>query len=334
MSSGRDRTPLAGQPEQRPLQGAGTARSTDARLTRLHLRVGLQALARAELETMAGEGTLDLPAIADLAEVRWRSGDLVGAAEAAEAHLGSGGDELVCHVIAAEGMAAQGRTGDARRIAALVLDRVGDGLDALFAGQPRSAVWPSETIVEEEVPEVLAEKGAASGGFPVGVRGVGRPSRAREAGSRGLPPLPAEDTAPAPVTPFPAVHGRPLAEEIEAAEAELAAGELAALAGRLALLLRSDAVLAPAILSLAERALERAPAGSLEVATLHLVVGDAYRLLGHEREAAAAFERTREQIVERERPAGGASADPDEAPAGPQEDAHQDAQEDAQKETL
>ena len=63
--------------------GAGTqpeGRSVEARLARLHLRTGMLALARAELETLAARGELDSTALADLAEARWRSGDLRGVA--------------------------------------------------------------------------------------------------------------------------------------------------------------------------------------------------------------------------------------------------------------
>ncbi|MFN8631135.1 MAG: hypothetical protein U0838_12715 [Chloroflexota bacterium] len=41
------------------------------------------ALARAELEALAGRGRLDDAALLDLAEVRWRTGDLGGAGDAA-----------------------------------------------------------------------------------------------------------------------------------------------------------------------------------------------------------------------------------------------------------
>ena len=74
-------------------QAAAATRSADARLARVHLRGGLLTLARATLEGMAGAGTLDRDAMADLAEVRWRSGDLEGAADAARAHQASGGEE-------------------------------------------------------------------------------------------------------------------------------------------------------------------------------------------------------------------------------------------------
>ena len=49
--------------------------------------MGSLALARAELESLAGRGMLDEPALLDLAEVRWRTGDLAGAGEAANALL-------------------------------------------------------------------------------------------------------------------------------------------------------------------------------------------------------------------------------------------------------
>ena len=56
--------------------------STRRRATRtsswrgLHLRLGSLALARVELETLAGVGALDDAGPVDLAEVRWRTGDL------------------------------------------------------------------------------------------------------------------------------------------------------------------------------------------------------------------------------------------------------------------
>src|SRR5918996_6129212 len=88
------RPPLTRPGVRRPAP-AGDTRDVDVRLARIHLRGGLLALARAELETMAGQGTLDRSALADLAEVRWRGGDLVGAGEAVQAHLDAGGDELM-----------------------------------------------------------------------------------------------------------------------------------------------------------------------------------------------------------------------------------------------
>jgi hypothetical protein len=123
--------------------GQGSERTTDARLARLHLRGGLLALARAELEQMAGAGTLDREALVDLAEARWRSGDLEGAAEAAEAHLATGGTEPIARLILAEEADRQGRLVDARHHVEAVVDQVGPGVDRLFAGEPHGAIWPS-----------------------------------------------------------------------------------------------------------------------------------------------------------------------------------------------
>ena len=68
------------EPEPDPL---ASGRPASLRLAALHLRTGQHALARAELEALAGRGRLDVPALLDLAEVRWRTGDLAGAGEAA-----------------------------------------------------------------------------------------------------------------------------------------------------------------------------------------------------------------------------------------------------------
>ena len=46
------------------------------RLARVHLRTGSLSLARVELEKLAGSGLLDVASMLDLAEVRWRTGDL------------------------------------------------------------------------------------------------------------------------------------------------------------------------------------------------------------------------------------------------------------------
>ncbi len=131
-----------GEPDARTRR-IGVERSVDARLARLHLRGGLLALARAELEQMAGAGTLDLGALADLAEVRWRNGDLMGAAEAASAHLVSGGDEPMAMIICAEALDHDGHLLDARALAARALERVGGQVERLFAGETRSSAWSS-----------------------------------------------------------------------------------------------------------------------------------------------------------------------------------------------
>ncbi|HMJ80908.1 MAG TPA: hypothetical protein VK592_07675 [Candidatus Dormibacteraeota bacterium] len=258
-------------------RSAGTAsgRSTAARLARLHVRTGARALARAELETMAGRGELDGEALADLAEVRWRTGDLPGAGEAAQAHLLDGGTAPVAYVVAVEALAATGRPREARQLATRFLSRPGIDeaiLVALFAGRPRSAVWPS----------------AASGGAE---------------GAMSTSASPGAATAPAPVPSAMAVTvfapSATPAEKIDAAgvEAAIARGELALAAARLAAFVRAEPSLAPLAVSLADRALARVGERGPTVAQLHLVRGDAFRLLGREHEAAAAFHRARRALT-------------------------------------
>jgi hypothetical protein len=129
------------------LQGDALAR----RLARLHLRMGSLALARAELESYAGAGTLDEQAMIDLAEVRWRTGDLAGAGEAARAAIARGVQDPLAYVIAAEAVAGAGRPSEARRFAARALDGLEAPLDTVFAGMPRSQVWPGDAA-HEHVP--------------------------------------------------------------------------------------------------------------------------------------------------------------------------------------
>ncbi len=234
---------------------SSSASLSDARLAHVHLRIGMFGLARAELETLAARGALDVPALADLAEVRWRTGDLVGAGEAADAYLEAGGEELVAMCVAAEAAAAAGRMPDARNLAARVLARGRDRLDALFAGQPQSGIWPPET---------------RPGGPPP-----------------GLPEEPA-GTAPVPAgTPAVATYA---SGDLADVEARLARGDLTGTATRLALVLRSRPVLAPAVLAVADEALRMVSSGP-EAASIHLVRGDAYRLMGRETLAAEAFQQ-------------------------------------------
>ena len=109
---------------------------------------GSLSLARAELETMAGDGILDDEALIDLAEVRWRTGDLPGAGEAADAYLEAGHETTLGLVIAAEAQAALGRPSrgpPARRPG----HRAGrSSLDGVFAGLPRSSIWPRDAGTE------------------------------------------------------------------------------------------------------------------------------------------------------------------------------------------
>ena len=373
-------------PQQRPAPGRGRerpSRTVDARLARLHLRGALIALARAELETMAGQGTLDLDALADLAEARWRSGDLLGAGEAAQAHLARGGDELIALVVAVEALTAQGRTIDARRLATEAMSRSGGNLDALFAGQPRAHVWPTDGATrrrrpapltggeaapiapeeamrvggeaptsatgeeampvapeprtpvsrEEETPgtkvadargdgQLFAAQppaGAPANGQAVGteagdraeaegrevaqepeaVRSRAQPEHAEpggvEAGPERADVLEAVEVEgePSELEPGRAQPAPGTVRELRAIESTLDAGRVESVAGRLALVLRTDPALAGRILDVASRALELSGGSGVEAANLHIVRGDVFRVLGRGREAERAYEQSR-----------------------------------------
>ena len=115
----------------------------EIRLARIHLRTGSLFMARAEFEAIAAREQLDTAAHLDLAEARWRTGDLLGAGEAATAYLARGGGAALGFVIAAEAFAMTNRHAEARRHTELALERHLSELDPLFAGMPRRASWPA-----------------------------------------------------------------------------------------------------------------------------------------------------------------------------------------------
>ena len=115
----------------------------ELRLASIHLRTGLLALARAELETSAGRGELDDAALLDLAEVRWRTDDVTGAGEAAAAYFGTGREDTLALVIATEATASLGRSTEARRLAQRALARGDVALDTIFRGIHPSSYWPA-----------------------------------------------------------------------------------------------------------------------------------------------------------------------------------------------
>ena len=279
-------TSLAPRPSAHPARATDPA--TDARLAKLHLRLGQQELARAELEMLAGAGNLDGDGLLALAEARWRTGDLPGAGEAAQACLATGRTDVLALVIAAEATAALGRPGEARRLAGQALETADVPLDAIFAGIPRSLIWPADPS-EAGRPEGML--------FP-----APEPSLRPAAGSTGAPSTtPNELTADRtdrPTEPHdpsepglwdiqggPRVLGGELpqpASEMAAATAALADGRYGDGAVHLAIALRLASALAPAVLELVEASERRTP-------ELELVRGDAYRLVGHELEARRAY---------------------------------------------
>jgi len=304
---------------------ARSARPTEARLARLHLRTGALALARAELETLAGTVELDPDSLLDLAEIRWRTDDLPGAGVAAQAYIAAGGEAALGFVIAAEAAAALGRPGEAKRLAARALERLDRPLDELFAGLPRSAAWPTDPSDPGEPAGILFEAGATSA--PAGAAAGAAVAAARA----GLPQPPRDLVGPAP-TAGPASGTSPVAgpglwddgaavalddlladdpaAELEAGRAALAAGEAGRAAIHLAIAVRLDPGLAPAVLELAGAG--RAPA-------LDLVRGDALRLVGHELEARRAWAAATRAVAahDEDPPSGSASGPAAGSAAGP-----------------
>lgn len=274
---------------------ADVERSVDARLARLHLRGGLLALARAELERMAAAGTLDVSALADLAEVRWRNGDLMGAGQAASAHLAAGGEEPMAMIISAEALDHDGHLLDSRALAARALERVGGQVDRSFAGQPRSSVWPAAG----PTPQPLAPSTMTWGGL-AGERDVPDPDpdpdRSVWAAAAATSDPPALDVP----DPDACVElGRAAATELAAIEEAIASQRLTGVAERLGLLLRADGALAPLILVHADRAVTTSRHDDPAAAALHLVRGDAYRELGRGSDATAAFQQSLRAVAAR-----------------------------------
>lgn len=271
-------------PEPPPADAA--QRAVDATLARLHLRGGLLALARAELEQMAGVGELGIDSLADLAEARWRSGDAAGATDAARVHVGAGGNEPIPVIIMAESLFAGGEGEEAKALAGQLLERVGGHLDRLFAGEPYSSLWPEASLAPQVRPGSDMWVGLAGGaevhapdpehwqparGAPPATSGPEEPDRARVSFAQQLE------------------SGRAVGEELALVEEAIDGARLLGVAERLALLLRHDPQLAAVVLAGADRALAGAAGDTSVNAALHIVRGDAYRSLGHEADADAAY---------------------------------------------
>ena len=248
-------------------------RDPDLILARVHLRLGSLGLARVELETLAGRGELDDDGIRDLAEARWRTGDIGGAGDAATTYLESQPDDIHGLVIAAEAQAAAGRPGEARKLAGRAIDRADGSLDPIFAGMPRASIWP-------------IEPGTAAG--PAGVL-----FDDLHPGPVPLPPIAASDEEPIrPVAPIdgPSLWGdgdpdgaaaagvdpADAGSLFRSARAALDEGRPADGAAALLLALRASPAIAPAVLDLL--------AGRSEP-ILAVVRGDAARIVGHEVDA-------------------------------------------------
>ena len=267
-------------PEHAATQLAASERSADLRVARLHLRGGSHALARAELEALAGRDDLDRDGILDLAEVRWRTGDLAGASVAAAAWLEDGEDGgtpgALAHVICAEAAAARGAAEAAAAHVAAAAPGLGDWatLDAILAGIAARATWPWEPAAA--------------------------PAATAPASSEALAPEPASPQLavtppvgePAPAAPLvAAVPVVPAAAELARAGAELVATAPERAAVLLALALRADRAAAEAVLE----ALDAPDAPDPEApwpphaAALAFVRAEALRAAGRHEEARIAY---------------------------------------------
>lgn len=281
-------------------QVAAEDRSADARLARLHLRGGLVALARASLEQMAGAATLDRDAMADLAETRWRGGDLDGAADSARVHRASGGEEPMAALIEAESLGHTDHHGGAASLAEGVYRRVGPALELYFAGEVRSGLWPAADAGWMDGhatepgrwgllvggSEVIAPTPRTWDAVPIVAvpAAAGLPGPVTPAGRGGIASPGGQTTTAAVV-----MSGRLAGEQLDEADRALSQGDTGAAAERLGVLLRLDPALAPVILSAADKAVAQAQPETAGLATIHLVRGDAYRILGRETEAAGAY---------------------------------------------
>jgi hypothetical protein len=320
---------MTGGPALRPSRvgGLGAApdpsgRPPDLRLARIHLRTGSYALARAELETMAGAGALDDEALLDLAEIRWRTGDLPGAGEAATAYLASGAESVLGLVIAAEATAALGRPGEARRLAARALEAAKGPLEPLFAGLARSPIWPHDPadagepagafFSGQDGPSGARSEGVGTGWGrsvegsgvetedharpPVTSAATGSPGAAPGATAAGeppRPPLPGTLFAGQPSEALPASlweahpHSAIPAPPLPDGRAELEAARAALEGGDL-----STAAVRLAVVLRVSPGLAPAVIDVLAAARgpeFDLIRGDAFRLVGHEAEAQRSY---------------------------------------------
>ena len=279
---------------------SSSARDADLVLAGVHLRLGSLALARAELETLAGRDALDPAGILDLAEARWRTGDTEGAGEAAALVLDEEDGPLVALIVAAEAAAARGRPTEARRLAAKALAAANGSIDRIFAGMPRSPAWPPDPASPPPAPTTMFDPAPGSAAARGGRRQ--QPRRAPAAVPSPVEPLPDQGVQAPAVgdetiglwgdetdAPAPADAALPSASEaLERGRAALENGDLPEASIQLALVLRLSSPLAPAVLDVvADRAEPE----------LAFVRGDAYRLVGRELDARRAYARARLPVV-------------------------------------
>ncbi len=266
------------------------------------MRSGTYALARSELEALAGADRLDPDAVIDLAEVRWRTGDLAGAAEAAAAWLeegeSAGAPLVLAHVICAEAAADRGRAGEAEAHVEAAAAGLGDRatLDAILAGIAARAAWPWQAEAVRDAP-VLEEPPA------VEVAAAFAPSPVAPAAAAEVAPIepavvtPAAPSAPSEV-PARGASVAPAAAALAQAGAALVREAPERAAVLLALALRADRAAAEAVLAALDAADAGAAAGAPEggstagathAAALAFVRAEALRAAGRHEEARIAY---------------------------------------------
>ena len=172
--------------------------------------------------------------------------------------LAGGNETVVALVISAEATAAAGRPAEARRLASRALELADLSVSDVFAGMPRASIWPIEPGAPTVAEPLFGAEAAAV---------------AAAAGDAVAHPAGLWDDAPGVDLPDPQLA-------LEAGRTALGDGRIGAAALHLALALRLAPALAPAVLD------ALAPYDAPELA---LVKGDAYRLVGHERDARLAF---------------------------------------------
>jgi hypothetical protein len=140
------------------------------RIARIHLRTGSLTTARAQLESLAGRNQLDTAGTLDLAEARWRTGDLPGAGDAAGAYLAANGGEALGLVIAAEAASLGIHEAEARGYMEQARLRTLTSFDAIFSGIPRRSKLTEserERTSPEQIPVTESPKAAETAVQPV-----------------------------------------------------------------------------------------------------------------------------------------------------------------------
>ena len=253
---------------------------------------------------------LDRAGILDLAEVRWRTGDLAGAEAAAAAWLEDGDepgpDGALAHAISAEAAADRGALTEATRHVGLAAAGLADrrAWEALLAGILPRAAWPwsvEEAAAPDEAPEAETAPAASWTAPTDEAVVVGEATELPEAAGE-VAALGAAETSPSPGAPPGGVPISRSAAELIRAGAPLLAGAPDRAAILLALALRADRAAAEAVLAALDAAAPpggaapgrpAAPGGTAAppdaVAALAFVRAEALRAAGRHDELRIAY---------------------------------------------